>query len=110
MAYTKHIFIDQGTTYTLSLTATDSVGSPINLSGCTVSAQLRKSPAATNYTSFSASVTGSTGQFILTLAATASSAINPGKYMYDVEVLNNTTNVVTRIVQGIALLDPEITK
>ncbi len=109
MAYTKHIFIDQGTTYTLSLTATDSAGSPINLSGCTVSAQLRKSPAATNYTPFSASITGTTGQFILTLAATSSSAINPGKYMYDVE-LTTSLGIVSRIVQGTALIDPEITK
>jgi len=109
MAYTKYIFIDQGTTYTLSLTATDSAGSPINLSGCSISAQLRKSPAASNYTSFSTSITGSTGQFILTLAATASSAISSGKYMYDVE-LTNSSGIISRIVQGTALIDPEITK
>lgn len=114
MGIVKNIFIDQGSTYNISLTATDYSGSIISLAGgtaaFTINAQLRKSPASSYYTSFSSSITGPTGQFTLTLSATASSAISPGKYMYDVEVINNSTGTVYRTHQGTALIDAEITK
>lgn len=110
MATVKNIFIDQGSTFTLSLTATDSAGDPINLSGYSVSAQLRKSFSSTNYYNFDASITGSTGNILLTLSATTSATAQYGRYMYDVFITNGSTNEVTRIVQGTAIIDPQVTR
>lgn len=111
MAITKNIFIDQGATFVLSLTASSVTGAPINISsGYTASAQLRRSYYSSTAYSFETSITGSTGGFQISLSATASAALTPGRYVYDVELLNNANGVVTRIVQGNASIDPEVTK
>lgn len=109
MSITKHIFIDQGSSFYLEMTATDQYGSVINITGSTGYSQIRKSPYSSSYTNMSVGLTGQTGGFYLSLSATASAAMDPGRYLYDVEFVwgNGTTK---RVKQGSATIDPEITR
>ena len=50
--------------------------------------------------------------WIITLSLTAAqtSALDaPSRYVYDVEVTNNTSNVVTRVIEGIITVRPNVT-
>jgi hypothetical protein len=110
MAITKNIFIDQGATYQLTVTAYDQTGSALSItsgSGCTASGKLSKSFYSSSKVSFAASITG-TGQVSLALGATTTAALTPGVYVYDAEILT-PTGIVYRVVQGNATVDPNVT-
>lgn len=109
MARTKNIFIDQGSNFSLSLTAYNSSNVPITLTGCTVSGQLRRSYDSATGITLNCQVTGGTGGYIIGLGATASAALKYGRYVYDVEA-QYSNGQVQRLVQGIAYVDPEATK
>jgi len=113
VSVTKNLFIDQGTDFTYSLTATDSTGAVIGIThgsvGYTASAQLRRSYYSSTSTSFIASITGGTGGIQVALGATTSSAMKPGRYVWDLE-LQYPNGSVVRLRQGMASIDPEVTK
>ena len=51
-----------------------------------------------------------TGIITLSLTAAQTSALDaPSRYVYDVEVTNNTSNVVTRVIEGIITVRPNVT-
>ena len=109
MATKLNLIIDQGATYTnSSIIAYDTSNTAINLSTYTVASKLRKHYTSTNSVSFTA--TGnSTGYVSLTLTANVTANIASGRYVYDVELVSNTTTV-ERIVEGIVTVFPEATK
>lgn len=110
MAITKNIFIDQGATYQLTVTAYDQNGSALTITaapGVTASGKLSKSFYSSSKVSFTASVTG-TGQIFLALGATTTAAMTPGVYVYDAEILT-PNGTVYRVVQGNATVDPNVT-
>ena len=103
--------MDQGANFLFSVTAKNSSGDPINISsGCTASCQMRKHYTSTAYTNLTASITGATGNIDISLGATASSAVKPGVYFYDVELQSNNGATVQRVVQGMITVYPEVTK
>lgn len=112
MAITKNLFIDQGSTFSYSLTAMDENGTLLSItggSGYTASGELRRSYYSLTSVSFDCSVTGATGNITFGLSATASAALKPGRYVYDVE-LEYPTGKVVRQLQGTVTVDPEVTK
>lgn len=88
---------------------------PVNLSGATIRGAIRKHPsdatATINFTSANSNVylDVATGYFGINLVASATTAIEPTKYYYDIEVVLPSGDV-TRAMQGIITLTPEITK
>lgn len=109
MAITKNIFIDQGASYSLSLTAQDAYGSVINITGATGYCHLRRSFYSTTYKEMTVSLTGGTGGFNVAMGATSTAALKPGVYVYDVE-FHKPDGTVIRVIQGNATVDPEVTK
>jgi hypothetical protein len=108
-AYTN-LYIEQGTTFSTTITVDDVYGSVYDLSGSTVRGQIRKSYYSTNPTAqFQTSIAISTGLISLTLAANVTSNIAPGRYVYDA-TLTNSANVVTRILEGIVDVSPSVTR
>lgn len=110
MAAIANLFVDQGTTFNTSVLVTNDDSSAFDLTGYTVAAQLRKSYSSSTAVDFTAEVATPTtaGQINLTLSATQTGALEEGRYVYDVEVSKDGT--VTRVVEGLISVSPQVTK
>jgi len=100
---TVNIVIPQGTTFSELFTSTESDGSATNLAGYTGVSKIRKYPGASDSTSFSVSITGSTGEVTISMASSITQTLKPGRYYYDV-YLTSASDVVSRMVEGQALV------
>jgi hypothetical protein len=110
MATVANIFIDQGADYSNIITVGSSTGAPLNLAGYTVASQIRKSYSSSIAYNFSSSIFNAPeGKVRIQLTSTASRAIPPGRYLYDVEITSPTSSK-TRVVEGIVTVTPEITQ
>lgn len=109
MATKANIILDQGTTFSTTIFITDDNGDPVDLSGYTGRSQIRKHYTSSNSVSFSVSLTEATGVVSLGLTANQTSLLTAGRYVYDVEVVSNA-NVVSRIIEGIVTVTPEVTR
>ena len=110
MATKANLVIDQGTDYSTVVNVSDSDGVAIDLTGYSGAGQLRKHYTSSNSVSFNVSVSNATaGEVTLALTATQTSNISAGRYVYDVEV-TSTSNVVSRIVEGIVTITPQVTR
>ena len=49
------------------------------------------------------------GVVALSMTAAQTAALDAERYVYDVEVTNNTSNVVTRVIEGIITVRPNVT-
>lgn len=110
MAQISNIYIDAGSTYSAIVNVRNGDGTPINLTGFTIAAQIRKSYGSLNAYNFTCSVfDAATGKVRMVLPASTSSNIKPGRYLYDIEVTSPLGEKL-RVVEGIVLITPEITK
>lgn len=109
MATKANLVIDQGTDYTTVLTLTDEAGSPLILTGSSANSQIRKTYTSNNSVSFAASVNADAGEITLTLTAGQTSNMEAGRYVYDVE-LRDISNTVTRVVEGVVTVTPQVTR
>ena len=108
MATVQNITIDQGTTYSLTITLTNDDGTAKDLSSYTVSAQMRKSYYTSTYTAFTTAKVDLTGELTISLTATQTSDIKAGRYVYDIEIASSEETL--RILEGIVTVTPEVTK
>lgn len=109
MATKANLVIDQGSTFSTSLNLTDENGDPISLLGYTANSQIRKwytsaTPAAT----FTTNTSEGDGVITLSLTSAQTSNLVAGRYVYDVEIDNGAT--VSRIVEGIVTVTPQVTR
>jgi hypothetical protein len=110
MAVISNLAIDQGTTYSVTITVTDDTGSARDLTNYTVRSQMRRSYYTNSNVTFSANIASPTdGTVSLDLTSTQTSALKPGRYVYDVELVSNIATV-ERLVEGIVTVYPEATK
>tara|TARA_Y100001937_G_C7080282_1_gene312623 strand:+ start:82 stop:417 length:336 start_codon:yes stop_codon:yes gene_type:complete len=111
MASISNIFIDQGATFSTTLTINDSTGSALDLSNFTAIAQIRKSPSSSTATSFTVAFVSprSSGQITISLTDTQTTALEAGRYNYDV-LITSGTSVKTRVVEGIATVNPAVSR
>lgn len=110
MATVSNLYIDQGSDFSAIVTLQNQDGTVMNLTDYTVASQFRKSYQSSSSTSFVASIySASEGKVRLQLSATASSAINPGRYLYDVEI-TSPIGEKKRALEGIIVITPEITR
>ena len=109
MATKANIIIDQGSTYTTDLNLTDENGDALNLSGYSANSQIRKHYTSSNSVTFSTSVNAIAGIITLSLTANQTSNLISGRYVYDVE-LTDASNSVSRIVEGIVTVTPQVTR
>jgi len=113
MATVKNLVIDQGTTFSLTITIADANGNEIDLTGYTLRAQLRKSYGATSFTAFTVAANdNATGELTISLTDTQTSALKAGRYVYDVEIVepSGDGSIVTRVLEGIITVTPEVTR
>ena len=111
MATISNLFIDQGTTFTTTISVADGNGTALDLTGYSGIAQLRKTYES--ITSVPFNVTFETprtnGQVTISLTDAQTSALESGKYVYDVN-LTLPGGTKTRVVEGIATVNPSVSR
>jgi len=108
MATQQNIVIDQGTTFSTTVTAKDSTGSAKDLTGYTTTAQIRKSYYSSSSTDFTTAQVDGTGVITLSLTAAQTGNLKAGRYVYDVESASSSETI--RVVEGIVTVTPQVTK
>ena len=110
MAAFSEIVIEQGATFNTTINVEDTAGAAINLYGYTANSMMRKAYYSTSATTITSTVTGTAnGEVTLTVSATNTAALTPGRYVYDV-IITSPTSVVTRVVEGIVTVLPSVTR
>lgn len=112
MASRYNLVIDQGSTWEQALLYRDPSGAAIDLTGCTARMQVREfyeseEPLVSIDTDDGITIS-SGGRIDLVLTAEQTADIPAGKYVYDLELVNG--DVVTRLLQGRFVVDPEVTR
>ena len=109
----QDLFLEQGTTFTTQLTLADSTGAPYNLSGFTIKSQARKSYYSDIIAiNFDASAYDANNGIIQLAAnsATTANVSSTSKLVYDVIIRDNTSNNVTRVLEGQIFVSPSVTR
>lgn len=109
MAAKANLVIDQGSDYIQDIEVTRANNAIINLTGYVGAAQIRKSYTTDTYKSFYVA-TNANGIVQLTMNAANTQALTPGQYVWDCELTELNTGVVTRIVEGIVTVTPSVTR
>jgi len=109
MATKANLIIDKGTSYSTSIDVLDEYGNPIDLTYFIGSAQLRKHYTSTGAVDFAVDLDGADGTIYLSLSANVTANLIPGRYVYDVELISSD-GIVSRLVEGIATITPNVTR
>lgn len=109
MATKANLVIDQGTSFSTTLQITDENDDLYDLSIYTVRSKLKKWYTSSNSVDFTTSINNDTSEITLSLTAEQTDAIESGRYVYDVEIVDNAGTVI-RILEGIATITPSVTK
>ena len=111
MATKANLVIDQGSTFSTDLNLTDENGDALNLIGYTANSQIRKWYTSINAAaSFTTSINTSSGVITLSLTSAQTSNLVSGRYVYDVEINDTASGEVSRIVEGIVTVTPQVTR
>ncbi len=109
MAMKANLVIDQGSDFIQDIEVTRANNALINLTGYTGAAHLRKSYTADAYKAFNVATTN-TGIVQLRMNFANTDSLVPGQYVWDCELTETNTNVVTRIVEGLVTVTPSVTR
>ena len=108
MASKVNIVVDQGTSFSTAVTVNGADDEPVDFTGYTGTSQMRKSYTSSTYYTFDVDF-DAYGSVFLSMSANNTSAVPAGRYLYDVEV-TNPSGVVSRIIEGIVTVTPQVTR
>ena len=113
MAATANLRIEQGATFSSDVTVKDTNGNAFDLTGYTAAAKMAKGYASTRTrTTISTAIASDATTGIITLTLTADQTNNldaPARYVYDVEITKTSDSTVTRVIEGIITISPNVT-
>lgn len=113
MAEYVEFYIDQGTDFSTYITLNDDdTNLAQNVTGYTITGQLRRSLVSSQVSeTLLCQVTDpSIGEISVSLAAANTANLKPGNYFYDIKVLDRDSQMVSRLIEGIMIVTPAITK
>lgn len=110
MSTKANLVIDQGTTYEVTLNLTDDNGDPLDLTGYTARSQIRKWYTSEFGSDFVAVINVADGTVTLNMDAVTTGELDAGRYVYDVELTDSKTGSISRIVEGIVTVTPQVTR
>lgn len=109
MATKANLVIDQGTTFSTVINLTNENGDSLALEGYAANSQIKKWYTSQTSIPFNTTINTITGSITLELDANISANLHAGRYVYDVNLTNISTNAVSRIVEGIVTVTPSVT-
>lgn len=106
----QELFLEKGADFTTTITLNDVNGNAYNLTNFTAKSQVRKSYYSSSPTAeFIITINSpATGVINMSLNSANTSNIAPGRYVYDV-VIKDSANTVTRVLEGIVNVTPQVT-
>ena len=107
----QDIFLNQGETFTTSLSLADPNGNPYDLNYFLVASSAKKSYYSSNATIIFETTVLDANNGIIQLQSSSSVTANlsPGKLIYDVQIKDTISNNVTRVLEGQVLISPAVT-
>lgn len=110
MGYKANIIIDQVTDFTSTITVEDANG-VTDLTGYSANGHIRKHYSSSTAVPFTCTFGSprTEGKITLSLNRIQTGNMEAGRYVYDVE-LTSSANTVTRLVEGIVTVTPEVTR
>ncbi len=110
MAAFTELLIEQGATFSTTVNVEDTAGAAINLFGYSASSQMRKSYYATSNTIITSTITGNAnGEITLSMTAANTANLRPGRQVFDL-LITSPTGVKTRVVEGVIVISPGVTR
>lgn len=113
MAARANLQIDRGTTFSSDVTVIDTDGTAFDLSGYTAAAKMALGYASTRTrVTLTSSINADPTTGIITISLTADQTKNleaPARYVYDVEITKTSDSTVTRVIEGIITVSPDVT-
>jgi hypothetical protein len=106
----QELFLEQGSDFNTSITLTDVNGDPYVLTDYAAKSQIKKSYYSTHATAnFVINISQPTdGVIAISLDSANTANISAGRYVYDV-IIKNSSNNVTRVLEGIVNVLPQVT-
>ncbi len=105
---TVNLVIDQGCTFEKVITAQNTTSGNVTISAGTCASKMRQSYySSNNITTLTTAVAGS--NCTISLTATETAAITPGKYVYDVEYTQSGGTIIERLAEGVVTVSPSST-
>lgn len=107
MAIKAHLSMDAGATFHTEIELVNDDDEPMDLTGYTVTAAMRKSATASVAHRFLATHDAAGGKIFLDMSADTTLTIVPGRYLYDAFIVA-PTGQVTKIVEGVVTVNASI--
>jgi hypothetical protein len=113
MAARANLTIDKSATFSSDVTVLDPDGTAFDLTGYTAAAKMAKGYASTQTrvtltTQINSDPT--TGIITISLTADQTKALDaPARYVYDVEITKTSDSTVTRVIEGLITVSPDVT-
>ena len=106
----QELFLEQGTNFVTTLTLDDVYGNPYILTNTTAKSQIKKSYYTNTVTAdFVVTIPNPlNGTIQLSIDDSVSANISSGRYVYDV-LIKDSSNNVTRVLEGIVNVSPGVT-
>ena len=103
-----NIQIDKGADFSSTFDLGKRDNDPLDLTNYDFSAKMRKHAEASGNVAFAATYGGqpTKGNLTISLTAAQTGIITSGRYEYDIMIINRTSNVQTKVLQGQALVVP----
>jgi hypothetical protein len=109
MAIKANLVIDQGSDFTTNIQLRDEAEQYVDLEGFSARGQLRKTYSSSNAVDFTVEIILPTSELFIALSSAQTANLTSGRYVYDIE-LTTRSGVLTRIVEGIVTVTPEVTR
>jgi len=111
LATISNLYIDQGTDYSSIITVKSATGMPLDLTDYSVKSQIRKSYNSSQaFELICEIIDAPKGKLRISLFADINELMKPGRWLYDIEITQISTNRKKRVVEGIVQITPQITK
>ena len=110
-ALTVNLVVEKNSDFEAIFTVTDEdTGVPVNLTNYTTASKIKKSFYSSSSVSFTTTIIDAVrGKVRLTLSKDQTTALKGGRYVYDLIITNITSNVTTRVVEGIVTVKEGVT-
>jgi len=107
----QELFLEKGSDFSTSITLDNADGTAFSLANTQVKSSIRKSYYSANTTADFVTIIPDVTQGIifLTLPHTTTANITAGRYVYDVLIKDTSANTVSRVLEGIVNVLPQVT-
>ena len=111
MGAVANLYIDQGSTFSTTVFVKNDDETAFDLTAHTAAGQIRKSYSSSTAVDFTLEIANpaSLGQINASLTPAQTGALEEGRYVYDIEV-TSTGDVITRVVEGLVTVSPQVTR